>query len=80
MGTDRRPGFYTAGWANASKAKMAGLRPIGAERRAGELLAVMEMRHGARDGKTASHRATPLLLSDLGSAWSEAKRGVHATL
>ena len=38
---------------------------IRAERRAGELLAGMELQHGARDGKTGFQPETPLL-SDLG--------------
>ncbi len=45
---------------------------IWAERKAGELLAKMVKRHGARDGKTGSHRASPL--ADLGINYSQSSR------
>jgi hypothetical protein len=45
---------------------------IRAERSAGEMLLEMPKQHGARDGKTGSHRATPL--SDIGVSKTQSSR------
>jgi N6-adenosine-specific RNA methylase IME4 len=45
-----------------------------AERRAGEMLAEMEKRHGARDGKTELQHVTPLSLNDVGITKGESHR------